>query len=92
MNKSQLVALVSRKTQFTKTDSEEILDATLEIIRNAVASGEEVKLVGFGTFSQLLRKSRPGRNPKTGKELEIPATRVPKFKPGKDFRDSVKVQ
>lgn len=90
MNKSELVELISKRTQFTKTDSERVLDATLEAIQKAVAKGQDVKLVGFGTFSRYSRKSRNGRNPKTGKSVEIPATRVPKFKPGKEFRDSVK--
>mgnify|MGYP003393188974 CR=1 FL=1 len=90
VNKSGLIELISKKTQFTKTDSEKILDATLETIQKVVAKGQDVKLVGFGTFSRFSRKSRNGRNPKTGKNVEIPATSVPKFKPGKEFKDSVK--
>ena len=90
MNKAQLVELVAKKTQFTKTDSEIVLDATLEAIRRAVAKGDEVKLVGFGTFSRAARKSRTGRNPQTGKEIEIPASKVPKFRPGKEFKDCVR--
>lgn len=90
MNKAQLVEKLSRKTLLTKVQSEEVLDAALEIITRAVSKGDEVKIVGFGTFMRGSRKARNGRNPKTGTSVEIPATRVPKFKPGKDFRDSVK--
>ncbi len=90
MNKAQLVEKVAQKTLLTKSQSEEVLDAALEIISNVVSKGDEVKIVGFGTFSRRTRKARPGRNPKTGMSLEIPATRVPKFKPGKDFRDLVR--
>lgn len=71
----------------TKVQSEQVLDAALEVISKAVAKGEEVKLVGFGTFSRAARKPRNGRNPKTGTTLVIPAAKVPKFKPGKDFRE-----
>jgi len=87
VNKAELVEKVAKKTALTKVQSEEVLDAAIEIITKAVARGEEVKIVGFGTFSRGVRKSRTGRNPKTGTKLIIPAAKVPKFKPGKDFRD-----
>ena len=90
MNKAQLIDLIAQKTQFTKTDSETVLDATLEVIRKAVAKGDEVKLVGFGTFSSTSRKQRTARNPRTGKSVEIPASKVPKFRPGKDFKEAVR--
>lgn len=90
MNKSQLVELVATKTHSTKQDSEAFLDATLEIIQKTVSKGDDVKLVGFGTFSRCNRKSRVGRNPKTGESVKIPKTSVPRFKPGKDFRSCVK--
>jgi DNA-binding protein HU-beta len=89
VNKAQLVEKLSRRTLLTKVQSEEVLDAALEIITKAVSKGDEVKLVGFGTFARSIRKARSGRNPKTGTSVEIPATRVPKFKPGKDFRNEV---
>jgi DNA-binding protein HU-beta len=89
MNKAQLIEKLSGKTQLTKTQSELVLDAALEIIQNAVAKGDDVKLVGFGTFSLLQRKSRQGRNPKTGAPVDIPGTQVPRFKPGKDFKTLV---
>jgi DNA-binding protein HU-beta len=90
VNKAQLVDKLSRKTLLTKVQSEEVLDAALDIITKAVARGDEVKLVGFGSFMRGTRKARNGRNPKTGTSVAIPAARVPKFKPGKDFRDIVK--
>jgi DNA-binding protein HU-beta len=90
MNKAQLIEKISELTRSTKLQSEEILDATLEVIQKAVSKGDEVKLVGFGTFSSTDRKARPGRNPKTGESVQIPGARVPRFKPGKDFKDQVK--
>lgn len=89
MNKAQLVEKLSKKTKTTKVQSEEILDAALEIIQRTVAKGDEVKLVGFGTFSGFLRKGRKGRNPKTGAPVEIPGLRMPRFKPGKDFKTTL---
>lgn len=90
MNKAQLIDFVSAKTKSTKQQSELILDATLEAIQKTLSAGNEVKLVGFGTFSCLNRKSRMGRNPKTGQTIKIPSSKVPRFKPGKDFKDKVK--
>lgn len=90
MNKAELVEKVSKKTELTKMQSEQVIDAALDVITKAVAKGDEVKLVGFGTFSRAVRKSRAGRNPKTGTKLVIPAAKVPKFKAGKDFRDLCK--
>lgn len=91
MNKAELVEKLSRRTKLPKTQSETVLNAALEIIQKAVAKGEDVKLVGFGTFDQTIRKSRNGRNPKTGTSLIIPESKVPRFRPGKDFKDIVKV-
>ena len=87
MNKAQLIEKLAAKTQLSKTQSEQFLDATLEIIQKSVAKGDEVKLVGFGTFSKLTRTARTGRNPKTGAPVTIPGSKVPRFKPGKDFKD-----
>lgn len=89
MNKAQLVERIAQKINLTKTDAESYLDTTLEIIRNSVTRGEEVKLVGFGTFARAKRKARIGRNPQTGKEVKIAASCVPKFRPGKEFKDQV---
>ncbi len=90
MNKAELVERVAKKTMLTKVQSEQVIDAALDVITKAVSKGDEVKLVGFGTFSRANRKSRTGRNPKTGTKLLIPSVKVPKFKAGKDFRDLCK--
>lgn len=87
MNKAQLIEKIADHAQMTKTQSEALLDATLEVIQKAVAKGEEVKLVGFGTFSRLSRKPRAGRNPKTGQPVTIPGAKIPRFKPGKEFKE-----
>lgn len=89
MNKSQLIEIVSKKTKSTKSQSEQILDATLKAIQEALKKGDEVKLVGFGTFSKTTRKSRQGRNPKTGETVKIPSAHIPRFKPGKDLKDAL---
>ncbi len=89
MNKAELIDKVSKKTKFTKTQSELVLDAAIEIIQKSVSSGEEVKIVGFGTFDRAARKQRNGRNPKTGSTIVIPAVRVPRFRPGKEFKHLV---
>lgn len=89
MNKSKLIELVAEKTDSTKVQSERILDATLEAIQEALQNGDEVKLVGFGTFSKTSRKSRKGRNPKTGASVKIPSSYVARFKPGKDLKEAL---
>ena len=90
MNKAQLVEQLSSKTSLTKSQSEIVLDAALDIIQKTVSKGEEVKLVGFGTFTRLARKTRNGRNPKTGASVVIPGAKIPRFRPGKEFKDRVK--
>ena len=90
MNKAQLVELLATKTKTTKAQSETFLDATLTAIQEVLKKGDEVKLVGFGTFSRTTRKSRQGRNPKTGETVKIPSSHVPRFKAGKDFKETVK--
>ncbi len=89
MNKAQLVERVAQAANMTKSQSEVLIDATLDVIQKTVAKGEEVKLVGFGTFSRSVRKSRRGRNPKTGAPVDIPGGKVPRFKPGKEFKESL---
>lgn len=90
MNKAELVTAIAQKTKVSRTQVEDYLDVTLSIIQKTVSSGEEVKLVGFGSFSKSVRKAKTGRNPKTGQTIKVPVTNVPRFKPGKDFKDSVK--
>lgn len=90
MNKAELVEKLSKQTKLPKNQSEHILNTALEIIQKSVSKGEEVKLVGFGTFDRSVRRSRAGRNPKTGTSLIIPAAIVPRFRPGKEFKDLLK--
>lgn len=87
MNKAQLIEKVAHATDSTKAQTERILDATMETIRRSVKKGDEVKLVGFGTFTKAKRKARMGRNPQTGHAIRIPAAFVPKFRPGTEFKE-----
>ncbi len=90
MNKAELVDEVARQTGLSKKVCRETVDAVISTITDALAKREKVTLVGFGSFKVITRKSRRGRNPQTGEELQIPAKEVPKFDPGKDLREAVK--
>ena len=90
MNKAELIEKVATTCDTTKAQTERMLDATIDIIRKSVKKGDEVKLVGFGTFTKQKRKSRKGRNPQTGKEIKIPAAWYPKFRPGTEFKTMLK--
>lgn len=87
MNKAHLVEHLASEAQLTKADCERILDTALETIKKTVKKGDDVTLVGFGTFTRSKRKARKGRNPQTGEAIKVPARTVPKFRPGKGFRD-----
>ncbi len=89
MNKGELVEAIATKADVTKKDADAILTAVLDTILETVASGEKVSLVGFGTFEVRDRQAREGRNPATGATIQIPATRVPAFSAGKQFKESV---
>jgi DNA-binding protein HU-beta len=89
MNKGELVDKVAEKAQVTKKQADAVLTSALEAIVEAVASGDKVTLVGFGSFECRDRKAREGRNPKTGDKMDIPATKVPAFSAGKLFKDRV---
>lgn len=92
MNKNELVkAVASEKSHFTQAEVAEIIDTVMEVIKTTVASGEKVSLVGFGNFECVERAERMGRNPATGEEIVIAASKSPKFKPGKAFKDAVNV-
>ena len=90
MNKAQLIEKIATDTGFTKAQTEQILDVTIDTIRKSVKKGDEVKLVGFGTFTKAKRKARTGRNPQTGKAIKIPAAWYPKFRPGSEFKSMVR--
>nr|MBF0223670.1 HU family DNA-binding protein [Desulfobulbaceae bacterium] len=89
MNKSELIAAMAESADLTKVDAEKALNGAMETITGALAKGESVTLVGFGTFSAVKRAARIGRNPSTGKELKIAAKTVAKFKVGKSLADAV---
>ncbi|WP_353893359.1 HU family DNA-binding protein [Proteinivorax hydrogeniformans] len=90
MNKTELIQGVAEKSGLTKKDSEKAANAMLETIIEAVSAGDKVQLIGFGTFEARERAAREGRNPSTGETIQIPATKVPAFKAGKAFKDTVK--
>lgn len=89
MNKAELVASVAEKAEMTKKDAEKAVNALFAAIEEALAKGDKVQLVGFGTFEVRERAARVGRNPRTGEEINIAATKVPIFKPGKALKDAV---
>ena len=86
MNKNDLVAAVASRTGLSKADSVKAVDGVVASITSSLSGGTEVRLVGFGTFSVSHRKATMGRNPRTGETVDVPAKRVPYFKPGKDMR------
>jgi DNA-binding protein HU-beta len=89
VNKAQLVAEMAERSGLTKGDSETALQAFLEVIQENVAEGKKVSLVGFGAFTLKERSARKGRNPQTGEELDIPASKSPGFTAGKAWKDKV---
>lgn len=90
MNKTELVNQVAEATELSKKDASKAVDAVFETIQNALAQGDKLSLIGFGTFEVRDRAARTGRNPQTGKDIQIPASKVPAFKPGKGLKDAVK--
>ena len=89
LTKQDIINGLAEKTGLTKKDSGVALDATIKIISDALAKGDSVGLIGFGTFEVRDRKARSGRNPQTGEPIQIPAKKVPAFKPGKKLRMAV---
>ncbi|MBE7637604.1 DNA-binding protein HU [Sneathiella sp. P13V-1] len=89
MNKNDLVAAVAEISGLGKADAAKGVDAVLEAVSNALSSGDDVRLVGFGTFSVSERKASEGRNPRTGETIQIAASKQPKFKAGKALKDAV---
>lgn len=89
MNKGELIDAVSKMTLHSKAQTAQMFDAFLAVVQNALSSGNNVQMIGFGTFAVEERPARVGRNPATGKEIKIPAKKVVKFKVGKQLKDSV---
>lgn len=89
MNKNELIAEIADATDLSKAKAAEALDAFTNVIAKALASGDEIRLVGFGTFTVVARKATEGRNPRTGAVIKIAASRQPKFRAGKALKDQV---
>lgn len=89
MNRQELIKKVAAEADVTQKQATAVLDSTLDAIIAAVASGDKVQLVGFGTFEGRKREARVGRNPRTKETIEIPASTAPAFKAGKEFKDAV---
>ncbi len=91
MTKKELVNAIAKESNLTKIDSEKALNSFVNAVTAALKKGDEVKLIGFGTFSVMERAARNGRNPQTGKTIRIKASKAPKFKAGKALKDAVNV-
>ncbi|AVD54545.1 DNA-binding protein (plasmid) [Priestia filamentosa] len=90
MNKTELIKNVAIKTGLTQKDSTKALEGLFKTISDTLSKEEKIRLVGFGSFEVRERSGRTGRNPQTGEEIKLPATKVPAFKPGKELREAVK--
>jgi DNA-binding protein HU-beta len=90
MNKTELCAAIASKSGLAKKDAEKFTGAFVEVIGETLQKGEKVQIVGFGTFEVKDRPARKARNPRTGEEIDIPATKAPVFRIGKALKDSVK--
>ncbi|AEG60748.1 HU family DNA-binding protein [Desulforamulus ruminis] len=89
MNKKELVSMVAEKANLTQKDADRAVSAVLSSVEKALAKGDKIQLVGFGSFESKTRKAREGRNPQTGETIFIPANRVPVFKAGKTLKEAV---
>ncbi len=89
MNKAELVLAIAEKADISKKDAEKALKAFTDVVAEGMKKGEKIQLVGFGTFEVSERAERVGRNPQSGKEMKIPASKAPKFKAGKALKDMI---
>ncbi|HEX5681970.1 MAG TPA: HU family DNA-binding protein [Desulfobacterales bacterium] len=89
MNKTELIDQIATSAEISKAAAARALDATVEAVKSALKAGDSVSLIGFGTFAVGERAARTGRNPRTGKALNIKAAKVPKFRPGKGLKDAL---
>ena len=90
MNKNELVNAVAAQSELTKQDAAKAVDALFKTISDTLSKEEKIQLIGFGTFEVRERAARIGRNPQTGEEMQIAASKVPAFKPGKELKEAVK--
>lgn len=91
MNKSELIASLAERTGFSRKDAEKFINSTIEAIENTLCDGNKVQLIGFGTFDVKARSARIARNPRTGDEIKISASKAPVFKAGKALKEKVNV-
>ncbi len=89
MNKSDLIAALAAKAELSKKDAEKALGAFVDVVTEALKNGDKVQLVGFGTFESKARPARTARNPRTGEEIKIEASKTASFKVGKALKDSI---
>ena len=89
VNRNEFVARVSENAGLSKTDASKAIDSVFEVISDSLRQGQEVRLVGFGTFAVAERAATEGRNPRTGEKIQIAAARLPKFRAGKGLKDAV---
>jgi DNA-binding protein HU-beta len=89
MNKNDLIAAVTESSGLNKADAAKAVESTLDVITSALRDGDEVRIVGFGTFAVATRAASDGRNPRTGETIKIPASKRPKFTAGKGLKDAV---
>lgn len=89
MNKTELIEIISQEAGISKSEATKSLDAYVGAITKVLRDGDQVAIPGFGTFCVSNRAARTGRNPRTGDPIEIPASRVPKFKPGKGLKEAI---
>lgn len=89
MNKTELVSTVAATAAITKKDAEKFINVFFTTVEDVLKAGDKIQLIGFGTFEVRARQARKGRNPQTGAEIQIPAAKVPAFKPGKALKDAV---
>ncbi|WP_214484517.1 HU family DNA-binding protein [Bacillus sp. SM2101] len=91
MNKTEFINAVAEKAELSKKDASKVLEAVTNSISETLKDGDKVSLLGFGTFEVRERAARKGRNPQTGEEIVIAASKAPAFKPGKELKDAVKI-
>jgi DNA-binding protein HU-beta len=89
VNKNDLIAAVAERSELSKADAAKAVEGVFDAITSALKAGDEVRLIGFGTFAVAHRAASEGRNPRTGEAISIPASNQPKFKPGKVLKDSL---
>ena len=89
MNKEELIAAIAEKSEYTKVDVKKYLDSYIEVVTNELKKGDSIQLVGFATLTVVSKPARKGRNPRTGKEISIPASKAVKFSVGKQLKEAV---